>query len=168
MAFDCFMWLTGGKPPVEGETTDSVYKSKKAFELYSFSFGASNPVTIGSSSEGSGAGKVSISSFNVMKKTDKASPNLFINCCKGTHFDEAHVVLRKAGGDTFEYLKYDFEEVWVDSIQWSGSSGGDDTPTESLSFAFGKIALEYSPQKAKGEKGTPIPANWDLRTNKSE
>ena len=34
--------------------------------------------------------------------------------------------------------KYTFTDVMVDSIQWSGSPGGDDVPTESVSFAFAK------------------------------
>ncbi len=167
MALDCFMWVVGGHPGVSGETADKTYQSKKAFEIYSFSFGASNPMSIGSFSGGLGAGKVSISSFSIMKKTDSASPTLFTNCCMGTHFPEAHVVLRKSGGgiEAIEYLKYDFTEVFVESIQWSGSGGGDETPTESVSFGFGKIAMEYTPQKSKGEKGTPIPATWDLQTN---
>jgi len=165
MAYDAFMWLKGGAPEAKGETTDKTYKDKSAFEIYSFSWGASNPVSIGSASGGAGSGKVSISSFNVMKKTDSASPALFLNCCKGQHFTEAHVVLRKAGGEALEYLTYDFEEVFVESIQWSGSSGGDDTPTESVSFAFGKVDLKYTPQKGKGEKGTAIPATWDIRQN---
>ena len=165
MAYDAFMWLKGGEPEAKGESTDKTFASKGAFEIYSFSWGASNPVTIGSATGGAGAGKVSISSFNVMKKTDSASPALFLNCCKGKHFTEAHVVLRKAGGEALEYLTYDFEEVFVESVQWSGSSGGDDVPTESVSFAFGKVDLKYTPQKGKGEKGTPIPATWDVRTN---
>ena len=86
MAYDAFMWLKGGAPEASGETTDKEFKSDKAFEIYSFSFGASNPVTIGSATAGSGGGKVSISSFNVMKKTDSASPALFLNCAKGQHF----------------------------------------------------------------------------------
>src|SRR5215470_18943895 len=104
MAFDAFMWLEGGAPEVKGETQDKVYKEKKAWEIYSFSFGASNPVTIGSAGAGSGAGKVSISSFNIMKKTDSSSPGLFLNCAKGQHFTAGHVVLRKAGGTALEYL----------------------------------------------------------------
>ncbi len=168
MAYDSFMWLEGGDPPANGETTDDAYKAKKAFEIYSFSWGASNPVAIGSSSSGAGAGKVSISSFNVMKKTDSASPSLFVNCCKGQHFTGAHVVLRKAGGTALEYLKYDFDEVFVESVQWSGSSGGDDTPTESVSFAFGKVSIEYEPQSAKGGKGNKVTGVWDLRANVSK
>src|ERR1700674_2983251 len=108
MAYDSFMWLKGGAPEAKGETTDKVYSAKHAFEIYSFSWGASNPVTIGSASGGAGAGKVSISSFNIMKRTDSASPALFLNCAKGQHFTEGHVVMRKAGGDAVEYLKYDF------------------------------------------------------------
>ena len=168
MAYDAFMWFTGGSPTPKGETTDKTYKEKGAFEIYSFSWGASNPVQIGSSTSGAGAGKVSISSFNVMKKTDKASPVLFLACCKGGHYPTAEVVLRKSGGDAIEYLTYSFEQVFVESIQWSGSAGGDDVPTESVSFAFAKVDIKYYPQDEKGGKGTAVPASWDLRLNVSK
>ena len=168
MAYDAFMWFTGGQPTPKGESTDDTYKAKGAFEIYSFSWGASNPVTIGSGTTGAGAGKVSISSFNVMKRMDKASPVLFLACCKGAHYDKADVVLRKAGGTAVAYLTYTFTEVFVESIQWSGSSGGDDTPTESISFAFGKCEMKYTPQDDKGNPGTAVPATWDLRTNVSK
>ncbi len=170
MAYDAFMWLKGPNQGVEvkGETKDAKYGKDDygAFEVYSFSFGASNPVTIGSATSGAGAGKVSISSFNIMKKTDKASPTLFLNCCTGAHFNEAHVVLRKAGGTAQEYIMYDFGQVYVESIQWSGSSGGDDTPTESVSFAYGKVSIKYYPQTATGALDTtPITGDWDMVTN---
>jgi type VI secretion system secreted protein Hcp len=165
MAFDAFMYLVGGAPSANGETTDKDFSAKKAFEIYSFSWGASNPVTIGSATGGGGAGKVSISSFNIMKKSDSASPALFLNCAKGQHFTEGHVVLRKSGGTALQYLTYDFTEIFVESIQWSGSSGGDDTPTESVSFAFSKVDIKYTPQDSKGTAGTPIPASWDLTKN---
>ena len=167
MAYDAFMWITGGDPTPKGETSDATYKAKGAFEPYSFSWGASNPVSIGSASSGAGAGKASISSFNIMKKTDKASPVLFLACCKGGHYPKADVVLRKSGGKAVEYLTYSFSEVFVESIQWSGSAGGDDTPSESVSFAFGKCELKYYPQDEKGGAGTAVPASWDLRANKS-
>ncbi len=165
MAFDTFMYFTGGSPAIKGETKDSTYSAKDAFEIYSFSWGASNPVTIGSATTGVGSGKVSISSFNVMKKTDNASPQLFQACCSGTHYPQATVVLRKAGGKQVVYLEYDFKEVFVESVQWSGSSGGDDTPTESVSFAFGHVDVKYTPQKADGTQGTANPASWDLTKN---
>lgn len=167
MAYDAFMWLEGGAVPVEGETTDKEYSKKKAFAIQSFSWGASNPVTIGSSSAGAGGGKVTISSFSIMKKTDTSSPTLFTNCCKGSHFDKAHVVLRKAGGTAaVEYIKYDFDFVFVDSINWSGASGGDDSPAESVSFTFGKCAIIYTPQASKGGgKGTPVSGEYTITEN---
>lgn len=164
MAFDTFLRLEG--PNVEGESTDSVHTGE--FELYSFSFGASNPVTIGSGSTGMAGGKVSLSSFNVMKKSDKASPILFKMCANGEHFDKATVTLRKAGGagGQQEYLIYTFEKVFVESIQWSGSTGGDDTPTESLSLAYGTFKIAYHPQKSEdGSLDAAVESGWDQTKN---
>ena len=166
MAFDAFMYTTGGAVPAEGETTDKTYSANKAWEVLSFSFGASNPTTVGSGSGGSGGGKVSISSFNIMKKTDNASPSLFKSCCMGSFYDTATVVLRKAGGKApLVYLQYDFGEVYVDNIQWSGSSGGDDTPAESVSFSFATVKVQYWPQKKDGTAGTLSDASWNITTN---
>jgi type VI secretion system secreted protein Hcp len=149
---------------VKGEAKDTGYVGW--IELFSFSLGASNPSSVGGSG-GSGSGKVSISSFNVMKKCDTASAALFTKCCEGKHFDKAEVILCKAAGsDTpLEFLKYEFEHVFVDSIQWSGSAGGDDVPTETVQFSFGKVTITYKEQKDDGTVGEAIGAGWDVRTN---
>lgn len=159
MAYDAFMDLGADIP---GESTAEGMKGK--IEIYSFSWGASNPTTIGSGSTGVAAGKVSVSSFNVMKKTDKASPLLFQNCCQGEHIPLVTVTLRKAGGKAGQkaFLTYKFTTVMVESVQWSGSSGGDDTPTESLSLAFGKVEIEYMIQAADGSLTKGGQAMWDL------
>ena len=60
--------------------------------------------------------------------------------------------MRKAAGldgGQQTFMKYTFTDVMVESIQWSGSSGGDDTPTESVSFAFAKVTIDYSKQDMK-------------------
>lgn len=155
MAFDAFLKIEG----VEGESTRDGFEDQ--IEVLSFSWGASNPTSIGAGG-GGGAGKASLSSFNVMKISDKASPGLFQACCSGKHFPKATVTLHKAGGDeAVDYLTYEFEKVFVESIQWSGSSGGDDRPTESLSLAFGKVEITYTPQTETGAKGSPVVASWD-------
>jgi type VI secretion system secreted protein Hcp len=156
MAFDAYLKLEG----VPGEATAKGFE--KQIELYSFSWGASNAVSH-SSSGGMGAGKASVSSFNFMKKSDAASPMLFQGCCTGHHFPTATVTLRKAGGTQIDFLKYEFSDVLVESVQWSGSSGGDDTPTESVSIAFGKVEITYTPQDSKGGKGSPVAAGWDIK-----
>jgi type VI secretion system secreted protein Hcp len=160
MAFDTFLDIKD----VPGESTAKGMEGK--IEIFSFSFGASNPVTIGSTASGGGGGKVSLSSFNVMKKTEKSSPLLFKACAAGNHYDKAVITLRKAGGAAGQvtFLTYEFETVYVESIQWSGSSGGDDTPTESVSFAFGKVTVTYTPQDKAGKAGQPVVASWDTTT----
>lgn len=161
MAYNSFMKFT---PEVKGEAKDTGFVGQ--IELFSFSLGASNPSTVGSGG-GSSSGKVSISSFNVMKKCDTASAALFKKCCEGKHFEKAEVTLCKAsGGDApLEFLKYEFEHVFVDSIQWSGSSGGDTVPTESVSFSFAKVSITYKEQKDDGTAGEAIGTSWDVRTN---
>ena len=170
MAYDSYVYFDGAATnanlTVKGETTDTTFKAKNAFEIYSFSWGASNPVTIGSATTGAGAGKVSISSFNVMKKTDSASPTVFQACCLGAHFPKVVVTLRKAGGKQETFIEYTFETCFVESVQWSGSSGGDDTPTESLSIAFGKVTGKYWAQGADGKMvTTPQSFNYDTEAN---
>jgi type VI secretion system secreted protein Hcp len=162
MAFDAFLKLDG----IKGESKDSKHAGET--EIYSFSFGAHNPTTIGSATTGAGAGKVSFNPFSFMKKTDSASPLLFQACCQGSHIATGALTLRKAGGDNpLEYLKWKFAEVFIDSIQWAGSSGGDDAPTESVTFVYGQQTIDYQPQSAKGAaEGGAIHGGWDVTTNK--
>ena len=158
MAFDTYVELTG----IEGEATAKSFEKK--IEIFSFSWGASAPVSIGPGSSGISASRVSISSFNVMKKTDVASPKLFKACCTGDHINKMTVSMRKqtgAGGQEV-FLTYKFDEVMVESVQWSGSSGGDDTPSESVSFAFGKVTVEYKTQDKTGKLAAGTPVVWDI------
>jgi type VI secretion system secreted protein Hcp len=157
MAFDAFLKIDG----VDGESTRKGFE--KQMEIQSFSLGASNPSTIGAGGGGGGGGKVSISSFNILKRSDSASPKLFNTCCQGDHYPTAVVTLNKSAGKApIDFIKYEFEEVYVDTIQWSGASGGDDTPIESVSFSFAKITVTYTPQKPDGSKGSPAVGSWDL------
>ncbi len=171
MAFDTFLFLE----KVVGESTADVKKPEgladAPMEIYSFSWGASNPTTVGSQGGGLTAGKVSISSFNVMKKSDGSSPTLFQNCCAGQHMKKGALVMRKATGTSGlqqTFMQYDFEDLMVESIQWSGSSGGDDSPTESISLAFAKCTVTYYKQNTEtGAMEVGGIATWDLTTVKA-
>ena len=157
MAFDTYIQID----TVDGEATQA--KHEKWIEIYSFSWGASNPTTVSSGTSGLAGGKVSVSSFNIMKKTETSSAKLFAACCAGQHFPKATVEMSKATGTSGEqqvFLKSVFTDVM---IEWSGSSGGDDTPTESVSMAFAKVAITYSKQdEATGAMSSAGDASWDL------
>jgi type VI secretion system secreted protein Hcp len=172
MAFDTYLIIGDGtKNPTGagGETTATGLTPATGWiQVYSFSWGASNPTTVSPGSTGLSGGRVSVSSFNIMKKTENSSCDLFQACCAGQHYGTANVVMRKAAGTANKqqtFLQYDFTDVMIESIQWSGSSGGDDTPTESVSIAFAKVKISYS--KQADATGTLKPANnasWDATT----
>src|SRR5690606_18537957 len=161
MAFDAYLDM--GKD-IAGESTRKGFEGK--MEIYSFSFGVSNPATIGPGSEGAGGGRASLSSFNCMKATDRASPILFMYCASGQHFKNASVSLLKAGGEgPVLYLTYQFENCYIESMSWSGTTlGSDDLPTESLMIAFGKVTITYNAQVTiSGQKAAQtLIGSWDV------
>jgi type VI secretion system secreted protein Hcp len=159
MAWDAFLTIDG----VEGESQRTGHEGQ--IEITSFQFGASNPSSVGHGS-GGGTGTVSISSFNITKRTDATSPALFQKCCEGEHYPTAKLTLYKSGGSggALDYLTYEFEEVYVDNISWSGAEGGDPIPFESVSFSFGKVTVNYATQNADGTKAGVTPGSWDVRT----
>lgn len=166
MAIDTYLYFEGKSPngiEIKGESQDSAYSKKAAIEVFSWSWGASNPVSIGSSSAGMGAGKVSLSSLNVMKKVDTASPMLFLACATGDHFPKVNLEMRKSGtGATDPYQIFELTDVFVESVQQSASS---EEGTESISLAYGTVTLKYSPQGADGKLGTAVPAGWNAVKN---
>ena len=77
------------------------------------------------------------------------------------------MTLRKsAGKDAGQatFLEYVFEHVVVGDIQWTGASG-DDSPVESVQFAFANFKATYYAQDAKGRLKPNTPVGWDLTTN---
>lgn len=146
-------------PNIKGESTDKSHKDE--IEVYSFSFGATNPA-LSTSGGGGGTGKVHIQDFVISKFTDKASPALFLACAQGTHIKT--VVLTAARGGQ-AYLTITLTDVLVSSF----TSTTPDNPgklLESLSLNFTKIEISYKPQNADGILGAPQKASWDLKANK--
>lgn len=159
MAFDTYIKFDG----IDGEVTAK--GMDKSIEIYSFSWGASNPTSAHSSGgKALSAGKVSVSSFNLMKKADKTSTVLFQSCAIGKMIKKATLTMRKAGGEGGQapFLIYEFSDIFIESVQWSGSSGGDDTPTESVSFAFTKVDITYNQIDDKGSPTKAGQASYDL------
>jgi type VI secretion system secreted protein Hcp len=158
MAVDIFLKING----VDGESADD--KHKKDIDILAFSWGLSNSgsAQIGG---GAGAGKVNVQDLSVTKWVDAATPKLVLACCNGTHYDDATLVVRKAGGTPVEYIKLKLTEVLVTSVS-TGGSGGEDRLTENITLNFAKFNLDYTPQDAKGAAGTAIPAGWDVAANK--
>ena len=114
---------------------------------------------------GGGSGKVAVNDLSFTKYIDSASNALLMACCKGTHHDDATLIVRKAGGSPVEYVVIKMTEVMVTSIS-TGGSGGEDRLTENVTLNFAKFEFKYQPQDEKGaKKGGTKDASWDIAGN---
>jgi type VI secretion system secreted protein Hcp len=158
MAADIFAKLGD----IKGESLDD--KHKDEIEVLSFSWGVSNAGSMGFGS-GGGEGKATFHDLTFQHKVDKASPILMQACATGVHLKEGTITHRKAGKGQQEFLVIKMNDVIITSVQ-PGHSGSDGSASETVSLAFGKVAVEYKPQKADGSLDAGIHFKYDLKAQK--
>jgi type VI secretion system secreted protein Hcp len=154
---DFFLKIDG----IQGESRDAKHKGEIDLESFSWGETASTGVPAGG---GGGAGKVHMEDLHVVMKLNKASPLLFLACATGQHLKQAILTARKAGKAQLEFLVFKFTDLLVSSYHTSGSN--DVEPIDQVAFNFGRIEVEYRPQKADGSLDTPVKAGWDVKSNK--
>jgi type VI secretion system secreted protein Hcp len=144
---------------IKGESKDS--KHPDEIDVLSWSWGVSQSGNVGLGG-GGGAGKANFGDLSFMHALDKASPVLMKACAMGDHYDLATLVSRKAGKGQQDYLIIKMKEVFITSVQPSGSS---EHPMESVSMQFGHVDLEYKPQKADGTLDAGVHFIYDIKKN---
>jgi len=161
MAMDMFIKFT---PEIKGESKDKSHS--KTIDVLAWSWGMSNS---GSAQTGGGAGsgKVNVQDLSFTKYIDSATSPLMLAACNGKHYDEALLIVRKAGESPVEYVKIKMTEVLITSVS-TGGSGGEDRLTENVTLNFAKVHVDYTPQDDKGKAGTAIPFNWDIAANSKD
>lgn len=157
MAVDMFLKLDN----IKGESQDATHKD--AIDLLAWSWGMSQAGTMHIGT-GGGAGKVNVQDFSFTKYIDSATHALMDACCNGKHFDQATLIVRKAGEKPLEYLKITMKQVLVSSVS-TGGSGGEDRLTENISLNFAQFKTEYFPQTAKGSGGGSLTAEYNIAKN---
>ncbi len=156
---DYFLKMDG----VEAESGDEKHKGE--IDIESFSWGETQSGSAGRGS-GGGAGKVQAQDFHFVKKLDKSSAVLFINCATGQHIKSAILTARKAGGGQQDYFKITMEDVLISSYQIGGSAHGDVVPTDQVSLNFAKLEMVYKEQKADGSLAGEVKQKYDFAANK--
>lgn len=156
MPIDIYLTIPG----IAGESTTHGFVG--AIEVLSFSWSVSNTIAIGGS--GAGAGKAKASDISVVKNFDLASPLLLTALVQGTHLPKMTLSFVKPGsrGTTVTFLTYEFDTVFVTSIQDAASG---EVPTESVSFASQIAIVTYRPQTNNGALGQPEIFSWDFVRN---
>src|SRR5690348_8466213 len=126
---DYFLKIDG----IQGESVDDQHKGE--IDVMSYSLGASHDAT----AKKKGA---CLSDIVITKRLDKASPILFANAVSGMVVPSATLTARKAGEGQKDFLVITLKEVIITSVQ---NGGGGDVPTESVSFSYGSLNLQYKP-----------------------
>lgn len=158
MAVDMFLKLGD----IKGEAHDD--KFKDWIDVLAFSWGMSQSGTMHAGG-GGGSGKVNVQDMAVTKWQDKASADIMLKCCTGKHYDDATLVLRKAGDEPLEFMTYKLKEVLITSVSM-GASGGEDRMTENISMNFAEFDTEYKMQGAKGKQDGGGKVAYSMKKNK--
>lgn len=143
---------------IVGETTGPLADQ---IRVVSWHFGAKQPATMHVNA-GGGASAVSVDDLVVVKFVDKASPNLFAACAKGTHYKDALLTVRKAGGEQIEYLKIHMETVIISSYHVGQEIDSNEKIKETISINCARIKIEYAPQAGEGGAGGTLEGGWDM------
>jgi len=157
MAVDYFLKLSDG---IDGESSDSNHKNE--IQIMSWSWGASQVSSVAGTG-GSGAGKADLSDFSIMANFDKATPKFFKSICAGKHIATGTMSAVKSGSDGKPYLKVDFKELFVTSLQASASS---EVPTISVSFSYNEIKIDYGVQNEQGNVASTGAVTYNTKENK--
>jgi type VI secretion system secreted protein Hcp len=158
MAIDSFLKLGD----LKGESQVKGFEDQ--IQVLAWSWGMSQMGTTHTGS-GSGAGRVNVNDLSFTHYVDAATPSLIFACCTGKHYEEATLVMRKAGGEPLPYLTIKMKDLIVTSVS-TGSSSGEERQTEIVALNFASFELSYQPQDNKGaKKGGAISISYDIAKN---
>ncbi len=156
MAVDYFLQLTS----INGESVDQNFPNQ--ISVLSFSWGGTQTTSVAGTG-GSGAGKVSLNEFSITKYYDSSSPEIFKSMVVGTHITTGTLSAVKSGASGQAFLKITLGELFVTSQQISAST---EIPTETVSFSYNTIKVDYSKQNEQGNLTSVGPVSYDLKANK--
>ncbi|MFD0696693.1 Hcp family type VI secretion system effector [Paenibacillus sp. GCM10027628] len=140
---------------IKGESRDQ--RVKDGIDVYSFSFGATNPVISGPLNNGR-QGKPTFSDFSFMKSFDTASLPLLKNLA--TAHSIASGTLYFFNNSNTPYLTIKLKNIMVTSVQYSGAET--EKITESLSLNAADIQFEYIALREDGRPGSKQTLDIDV------
>lgn len=145
MAFDAYLTI----PDIPGESTsESITKRAGGIpiEIKDYSLGLEMPVNENRSAVGAAtSGRAAFNEFECSKSLDKATAKLCEACMSGKHIKIIYCDLYRSIGDTEKvaaYLEVEFHDCIITEV--SVQSSGDELPTESLKFNYGKVKYKYT------------------------
>lgn len=157
---DIYLQIDG----LKGESTDSEHKDW--IEVLSFNHSITQPSSASANSAGGGTtGRCQHQDYSITKFVDLASPKLYELACSGKHIKSVNIEMLRASGDKrVKYMVVAMEQVVISHV---APAGGQEFPSESISFNYGTIKWTYTQQKrTDGSQGGNAAGGWSLVENK--
>ncbi len=156
---DYFLRIQG----VEGECIKKGFEG--TMEMFDWGFSEHQDGTA-SGGQSSAAGRVSMSDFRFSKQVGSSTPKLLQHLFTGKQIPLATLTGRRtgeAGGKPVNYMVWEFKDLIISSFSFNGNNGSG-TPTESISFCFASVKLNYRQMKDGVAQGA-LAGGWDMRRN---
>jgi len=149
---------------IPGESQDSDHKDW--IQPSSFSFSVSQQKGGPRSDAGTTAkGNAQFSDFVIVKRIDKASVKLLLECAKGSNIKNVTLQVHRAAGNKELYYQVEMQDVLITSVSPAGNEGADDLPMEAVGMNFGKVKVKYVHYDGPTKKGE-FKSGWDAVQDK--
>jgi type VI secretion system secreted protein Hcp len=123
-----------------------------------FSFGMSIPISV--SAGGGVAGRPTFTDLSVTKFVDKASPALMLDLARGERLRTVVLFVQVTHPVVVDFYKVTLTDVILTSVNSSGDVNG--RPTQTVTFNYAKIRIDYTPIKPDGSVGATVSSCFDL------
>ena len=150
---DMFLMIQAATGVIKGEAQDEAQdkKHKDEIDVTDWSWGMQAKTAL----SGAGASpKATLNELRIVKSVDSASTALMSAMRNNEQIKKAVLTVRKAGGMPHEFFKISIQKGRITSLEVDTTSfTSTGRLTETLSLAFQKISVEYSPQGPRGFAG---------------
>jgi len=149
-----------------GESTDDAHVGQS--ELMDIGFDMSRMMTMGSGVGGLTRGAVNFSPLTILKKMDKADPELIKYSGDGAPVAEVVIEMTQGSAAKEVILKLTMTDCVIGGCNFSVSGQeGADAPVVSTSVGYQKIEMELTTIDQHGNVGDTYIKSYDLTTNVS-
>ena len=153
------MFLRIEDPDIEGESDTDGHRGE--IDVVAWEWTQSR--TGNPAQPGGGGGRVQVEDITIVKRVDAATPRLSLENARGTLFERARLVNRRA--DTrFDFLIIELDQVSISRLSIDAERE-DSALNEVIGLRFSEFVLTYIPQNDDGSAGAPIVGGWNLITN---
>lgn len=152
-ATDMFLQIEG----IKGESTDVTHRGE--IEVLSWSWGASNPTSVGSS--GLSAGKASFSDLSITKYADKSSPEILQALSTGHTIKHLEMFVRAKGGIPTEFHRFYGDSGMVTGYSIDAVKPGS-RPVETVTLSFALVGVRNIRIEPDGTQIAEPDFQWDV------